>query len=124
MGVTTYASADKKAVTVSRSDALDRITKKLGVVAPKKVVWPTKPAKLLSVRDLKVELYQFGGFTRDEKPGAVLAFTSKLSETQSLMGVGFVLESDTRDADKAILTCVESLRADAPADAGDASAPR
>jgi hypothetical protein len=117
LGVAVHETGDKKNPTGKRGETLDRVTQKLGLAAPKKkIVWPPKPAKVLTVGTVKIELFQFTGFTKDQKPGALLVFASKLSDTQSLLGVGFVLESDTHDADKAILACVDSLRADSPAD--------
>lgn len=124
IGVTVHETGKKKkAAAAARAQTLADVTQKLGLTAPKKkLVWPAKPAKSLSVGDAKVALYQFGGFSKMDKPGALLVFTTKLSETQSLLGVGFVLESDTHDADKAILACVESLRAEGPEKAPDAGA--
>jgi hypothetical protein len=127
LGVTIHETGDKKTAAAKRVEALELVAHKLGLTAPKKkVVWPRKPAKVLPVGDVKIALYQFSGFTQEQKPGALLVFTSKLSDTQSLLGVGFVLESDTHDADKAVLTSVESLRSpdQAQAQAHDAGAPR
>lgn len=125
LGVTVHETGTRKTATGNRAEALDLVTRRLGLTAPKKkLTWPAKPAKILTVRELKVALYQFAGFTRDQKAGALLVFTSKLSDRQSLLGVGFVLESDTLDADKAILASVGSLRPDPAVEASDAGAPR
>jgi hypothetical protein len=123
IGVIFHETGAKKKVQAKRAEALDLVTRKLGLTAPKTLVWPTKPGKLVAVGDLKVALYQFGGFKREDKPGAVLVFTSPLSDTKSLLGVGFVLESDTHDADRAILTCIQSLRAAPPVGVHDAGPP-
>lgn len=124
VGVTLRENGDKKTANTKRAAALELVTRKLGLTAPKKTpAFPAKPAKILPVGNLKIALYQFDGFTLEQKPGALLVFTTKLTDTQSLLGVGFVLESDANDADRAILTCVESLRADAQAGASDAGAP-
>jgi hypothetical protein len=118
-------TGDKKTAMAKRTAALEQATHKLGLGAPKKPpVWPAKPLKVVAVRDIKVALYQFEGFKQDDKPGALLVFTTDLPEKSSLLGVGFVLESDTSDADKAILTSVESLRPEPRAEAPDAGAPR
>jgi hypothetical protein len=116
---------EKKKDSAKRAEALELVTRKLGLTPSKKTLtWPTKPAKTVTVGAVKVALYQFDGFTLEQKPGALLVFTSKLSDAISLLGVGFVLESDTQDADKAILACVESLRVEAAAEDRDAGTPR
>lgn len=123
IAVVVHETGDKKTASGKRAAALDLTTHKLGLTAPKKkLVWPAKAAKVLTVGAVKVALYQFDGFTQENKPGALLVFTSKLSATQSVLGVGFVLENDTHDADKAILKTVDSLRGDGPADVPDAGA--
>jgi len=122
VGMTVHEpGANKKVEASNRAAALELVAKSLGVALPKKVVWSDKPAKTVAVGSVKVGLWQFDGATREGKPGALLAFTAKLSDREALLGVGFVLESDTRDADKAILQSVQSLRGEAgapPADAG------
>lgn len=110
LAMTTYdgraqATPSKKA----RDAALDGVAKKVSVTLPKKMSWPAKPARVVTVGDREVALHQIEGATQDGKKGALLLFTSKPSE-QTLLGIGFVLESDTKDSDRAILTGIESLR--------------
>jgi hypothetical protein len=104
-------TASTTPATKARDEALEGITKKIAVTLLKKMTWPAKPARVVAVGDREVALHQIDGATQDGKRGALLVFTSKPSE-ETLLGVGFVLESDTKDADRAILTGLESLRAE------------
>ncbi len=123
VGMTVHEpGANKKAETANRATAFELVAKNLGVTLPKKTTWGDKPAKTIAVGSVKVGLWQFDGATREGKPGALLAFTAKLSDREALLGVGFVLESDARDSDKAILQSVQSLRGEAGASAADAGA--
>ncbi|MBL8613479.1 MAG: hypothetical protein JNL38_39430 [Myxococcales bacterium] len=115
VAVVVHETGPKKGESANRSAAFDSVVKKLALTMPKKAPWPDKPAKVLTVGAAKVSLFQFDGVTREGKPGALLAFTSRLSDKESLLGAGFVLDSDTKDADKAILKCVQSLRGPDPA---------
>lgn len=123
LAVLFFETGDKKTESAKRNAAFETLTGQLGVTMPKKkLVWPTKPAKVLSVEGQKLSLYQFNGATLETKPGDLLVFTTKLPGGQSLLGGGFVLESDTTDADKAILGSIESLRRDASSESADAGA--
>lgn len=123
VAIVVHETGPKKGESANRSSAFDAVVKKLGLTMPKKAPWPDKPAKVLAVGAAKVSLFQFDGVTREGKSGALLAFTSRLSDKESLLGAGFVLDSDTKDADKAILKCVQSLRGpEAAAAAPDAGA--
>jgi hypothetical protein len=118
-----HEPGDKKTAGPKRSAALETVARQLGLTMPKhKVVWPGKPAKVMTVEALKVSLYQFGGFTLEGKAGELLVFTTRLPEGTSLLGGGFVLETDKTDADKAILTCLESLRHEPDSQTPDAGA--
>lgn len=123
IAVLLYETGDRKTETGKRNAALDTVTKQIGLTMPKKkLVWPAKPAKVMPVEGQQLSLYQFAGATLDGKAGDLLVFTAKLPEKQSLLGVGFVLESDSSDADKAILTCIESLKHDTGGGSGAADA--
>jgi hypothetical protein len=102
---------DKKAASKRRDDALAVVTTKIGVKLPKKMSWPAKPARVLTVGEREIALYQIEGSTQDGKAGALLVFVSRVPSDETLLGIGFVLESDAKDSDKAILAGVESLRA-------------
>lgn len=120
LGVLVHETGAKKAQATKRAAALEAITRKLGLTMGRKR-WPAAPAKVLSLEGLKVSLYQFDGVKQEGKPGALLVFTSTLPAGQSLLGVGFVLEADTTDADQAIMKSVQSLRVEAR-EGGDAGA--
>jgi hypothetical protein len=112
LAITTYdgratGNTSKKA----RDEALEVVAKKIAVTLPKKMTWPAKPARIVTVGDRELALHQIDGATQDGKRGALLLFTSKPAE-ETLLGVGFVLESDTKDSDRAILAGIESLRAE------------
>jgi hypothetical protein len=114
LALTTYdGRAAKPPKTKPRDEALEGVAKKIAVTLPKKMTWPAKPARVLTVSDRELALHQIDGATQDGKKGALLIVTSKPSE-ETLLGVGFVLESDAKDSDRAILTGIESLRAEAP----------
>ena len=105
---------DKKAQTKLRDDALAMIATKIGVKLPKKMAWPAKPARVVSAGEREVALYQVEGSTQDGKPGALLVFVARVPSDETLLGIGFVVESDAKDSDRAILAGVESLRAQKP----------
>jgi hypothetical protein len=110
LGVTVHEPGDKKAAAKKRDEALGLVAQKSGVTLPKKrIVWPRKPARILTVGTLKVSLYQFGGAMQDGKPGALLVFTAVLPNGKMLLGAGFVLDTDTKDSDQAIMTAIQSL---------------
>lgn len=121
---TIHDTGDKKTESAKRGEALERLSQKMGLTMPKKkLVFPQKPAKLLTVGSVKVGLYQFDKVTKETKPGAFLVFTSKLPSGRSLTGAGFVLDTDTHDSDQAILGAVQSLRAEGGSTSADAGAP-
>jgi hypothetical protein len=111
LGVTIHEPGEKKAAAKKRDEALGLVVQKAGVSLPKKkLVWPRKPARVITVGSLKVSLYQFAGAMQDGKPGALLVFTAPLPNGKMLLGAGFVLDSDTKDSDQAIMTAIQSLR--------------
>jgi hypothetical protein len=118
LAVTVYdGRGDKKAATKHRDDALAQVATKIGVKLPKKMPWPAKPARVLTVGERELALYQVDGSTHEGKAGALLLFVSRAPSDETLLGIGFVLETDAKDSDKAILAGVESLRAAKPGDA-------
>lgn len=118
LAVTVYdGRGDKKAATKQRDDALSVVTTKIGVKLPKKMAWPAKPARVVKVGEGELALYQIEGSTQDGKAGALLVFVARVPTEETLLGVGFVVETDAKDSDKAILAGVESLRAKKAADA-------
>lgn len=111
LAVTVFDGRDKKTATKLRDDALAALTAKIGVKLTKKMAWPAKPARTVPVGDRELALYQIEGSTQDGKPGALLVFLARPPSQETALGVGFVVESDTKDSDRAILTGLESLRA-------------
>lgn len=111
LAVTVYDGRDKKAATKRRDDALAVVTTKIGVKLPKKMTWPAKPARILTAGEREIALYQLEGSTQEGKSGALLVFVARVPSEETLLGVGFVLETDAKESDRAILAGVESLRA-------------
>jgi hypothetical protein len=111
LAATVYDGRDKKTATKLRDDALAIVTAKIGVKLAKKMSWPPKPARTISVGEREVALYQIEGATREGKPGALLVFVARPPALETVIGGGFVVESDAKDSDRAILAGVESLRA-------------
>lgn len=111
LAVTVFDSRDKKAAPKLRDDALAILTSKIGVKLAKKMSWPAKPARTVGAGEREIALYQIEGSSQDGKPGALLVFVARQPAQETVLGVGFVVESDTKDSDRAILTGVESLRA-------------
>lgn len=116
LAVTVYDGRDKKAAAKLRDDAFAVLTAKIGVKLAKKMAWPAKPARTLNVGERELALYQVDGSTQDGKPGALLVFVARPPSEETVLGVGFVVESDAKDSDRAILAGVESLRAQKGAD--------
>jgi hypothetical protein len=112
LAVTVYdARGDKKAATKQRDGVLATLAAKIGVTLPKKMAWPAKPARTVGSGDRELALFQLEGATQEGKPGALLVFVSRAPAEDALLGIGFVIETDAKDSDRAILTGVESLRA-------------
>ena len=53
--------------------------------------------------------------TKTDKKGPVLVFGAQLADKSWVLGAGFVPKDDTSDADKAILTAIESIGPTPPA---------
>lgn len=111
LAVTVFDGRDKKTATKLRDDALAALVAKIGVKLAKKMTWPAKPARTVSVGEREIALFQIEGSTQDGKPGALLVFVARPLALETVVGVGFVVESDAKDSDRAILAGVESLRA-------------
>jgi hypothetical protein len=112
LAVTVYDGRDKKTAPKQRDDAFNALTTKIGVKLAKKMAWPAKPARVVN----ELALYQVEGSTQEGKAGALLVFVGRVPSEETPIGVGFVVESDAKDSDKAILTGVESLKAQKSAD--------
>jgi hypothetical protein len=124
LGVTTFeAPVDKKpaaakARSAKRDETIARLLGKLQIERKKKLAFPPKPQKSLKVNGVEVLLYQFDGATRAGEPGPLLVFISQLAPEHVLLGVAFVAQRDTTDADAAILKAIASIEPPAAADAG------
>jgi hypothetical protein len=110
MGVTVRQAVDAKKERAEREEALRLLAGKLGVTLPKKKSFITKkPDKKKKVGDVDIEFYQFEGAKLDDRTGPLLFFVAKTSKEQVLVGAGFVSDDEGNDADRAIMTAIESL---------------
>lgn len=110
MGVAVRQAVDVKKERAEREEALQLVAGKLGVTLPKKKNFITKkPDKKKKVGDVDIEFYQFEGAKLDGRTGPLLFFVAKMSTEQVLVGAGFVSDDDGEDADRAIMTAIESL---------------
>jgi hypothetical protein len=110
MGVAARQAVDAKKERAEREEALRLVAGKLGVTLPKKKSFITKkPDKKKKVGDVDVEFYQFEGAKLDGRTGPLLFFVARASNEQVLVGAGFVSDDDGDDADRAIMTAIESL---------------
>lgn len=109
VAVIVYPAPEPKKEAAQRDLIAAEVIKKLAVVT-KKLVWPRKPDSV-APGALKVSLYQFDGAKREDKPGALLFFTTKLPDGKALLGAGFDPEADTTKADEAIMAAVGSIAA-------------
>lgn len=93
----------------NREGAFAALVNLLGVSPPKhKVTWAT-PAKKARVGGLEVSFWQADDVTKGLKKGPVLLFGAELPDKSWLLGAGFVPYDDKSDADKAILSSIESI---------------
>ena len=100
---------DPKKLDKRRDTLLSALGERLGLKMPKaKVLWK-KSDKTLTVGSWPVSLYQVEGAGRGAKKGPLLVFSAALGADVALVGVGFVNDDDTTDADGAILTSIQSL---------------
>jgi hypothetical protein len=105
---------DGKKLDHRRDTLLSALGERLGLKMPKaKVSWK-KADKTLTVGTYTVSLYQVEGAGRATKKGPLLVFSSPLNADVVLLGVGFVNDDDTTDADGAILAAIQSLAAAPP----------
>jgi hypothetical protein len=110
MGVAVQPVVDVKKERAEREEALKLVTQKLGLTLPKKKTFLSKkPDQKQKVGSLEADLYQVEGAKRDGHTGPLLFFVLKASNDQALVGVGFVADDDTDNADQAIMTAIESL---------------
>jgi len=110
MAVAVHQVGDVKKERVEREEALRLVTQKLGLTLPKKKTFISrKPDQKQKVGSLEADLYQVEGVKRDGHTGPLLFFVLKASNDQALVGVGFVADDDTENADQAIMTAIESL---------------
>jgi hypothetical protein len=100
---------DPKKLDKRRDTLLNALGERLALKMPKaKVLWK-KADKTLSVGTYAVSLYQVEGAGRGSKKGPLLVFSSALNADVVLLGLGFVNDDDTTDADGAILAAIQSL---------------
>jgi len=103
------ATFDLVASEANREGAFAALVNLLGVSPPKhKVTWAT-PAKKARVGGLEVSFWQADDVTKGLKKGPVLLFGAELPDKSWLLGAGFVPYDDKSDADKAILSSIESI---------------
>jgi len=110
MGVAVQPIVDVKKERAEREAALRLIAGQLGVTLPKKKTFiAKKPEHKKKVGDVDVDFYQFEGAKLDGRTGPILFFVAKASNEQILVGVGFVPDDDSDNADEAIMTAIGSL---------------
>ncbi|MBN9160580.1 MAG: hypothetical protein BGO98_02575 [Myxococcales bacterium 68-20] len=115
LAISTFeSSADKKPAAVKakkakRDEAIARLAEKLGIARPKKLAFPAKPHQASKVHGIDVALYQFDGAKRGDEPGPMLVFVAQLVPDRALLGLAFVAEHDTTNADAAVLAAIDSL---------------
>jgi hypothetical protein len=121
--------ADKKPAAIKarnakRDELLTAVLGELKLGRPKKLSFSGKPQKSSKVEGVEVGLYQFDGSARSGEPGPLLVFLAQPENGRMLMGVAFVAERDTTNADAAMLKAIASLaRAPRAAQSGDAGSP-
>ena len=110
MGVGVRPIVDVKKERAEREEALRLVADRLGLTLPKKKGLIAKRAdKKQKVGDVDVDFYQFEGAKLDGVSGPLIFFVAKTSTERVLVGVGFVPDDDSDDADRAIMTAIESL---------------
>jgi len=110
MGVAVHPTLNAKKERAEREEALRLLAAQLGVTLPKKKTFIAKKAdKKQKVGDVDVDFYQFEGAKLDGVTGPLLFFVAKTSNEQAVVGVGFVGDDDGHDADRAIMTAIQSL---------------
>jgi hypothetical protein len=92
-----------------REGALIALINLLGVSPPKHRVQWAHPTKKSKVAGLDLLFWQADDVTKGLKKGPVLLFGAELPDKTWLMGAGFVPDDDRSDADRAILSAVESI---------------
>jgi hypothetical protein len=124
IGVTVRHVVDVKKERADREEGLRHLAGQLGVTLPKKkILIAKKPDQKQKVGEVDVELYQFEGAKLDGRTGPLLFFVAKASKEQALIGVGFVPDNDSDNADQAIMGAIESLGPSAADAATDKKAP-
>jgi hypothetical protein len=105
--------------------ALDRLIAKMGLdpIAKKPFWWQKPTVQTEKVADLRVSFWQVDGGARGGKRGPLLIFSAPLSDGTTLLGAGYVPSDDKTNADQAILSAVQTITRDSPADFDDAGAP-
>lgn len=110
MGVAVHPTVDVKKERAAREEALRLIAGQLGVTLPKKKSFiAKKPDQKQKLGEFDVDLYQFEGAKLDGRTGPLLFFVAKASSERVLVGVGFVPDDDSDNADQAIMTAIGSL---------------
>lgn len=112
-----------KANNAKRLETVARLSEKLAIVRSKKLAFPPKPMKTSKVHNVDVALYQFDAAKHENDAGPLLVFIAQPKPERTLVGVAFVAEKDSSNADAAILKAIDSLApgveaAAAPPDAG------
>jgi hypothetical protein len=110
MGLAVRPVVDLKKERAEREDAMRLVVQKLGMTLPKKKTFiPKKPDQKQKMGNLDVDLYQIEGVKLDGRTGPLLFFVVKATNEQVLVGVGFVADDDSDNADQAIMKAIESL---------------
>jgi hypothetical protein len=129
LAVTTFeGTADKKPANVKarsakRDETVARLSEKLGITVPKKLAFPSKPHRASKVHGVDMALYQFDGAARSGEKGPLLVMFAQVVPERVLVGVAFVAEKDTTNADAAVLKAIDSLEPTTAPATEDAGAP-
>ncbi len=114
--IVTAVEVPKKKKDASRVAAVERLANKIGVVTRKKLVWPKKPSKTMKISGLDIALYQIDKAKKGEQSGPLLIISTPISDSLTLLGLGFVSNDDDKGRDEAILKSVESIAKAEPTD--------
>jgi hypothetical protein len=114
-------AAAAKAKNTKRDEVLGAVLDELKLARPKALSFARKPQKSSKVDKVDVALFQFEGSKRAGEPGPLLVLLAQPGNDRMLMGVAFVAERDSTNADVSVLKAIASLAPAAGAD--DAGSP-
>ncbi len=107
----------------AKENALRELADRATIALPKRRgLLARKPDKVEQTGELKMSFFQFEGTKREQMKGTALVVTAELSESRTLIGLGFVADDDKSNSDESIMQSLSSL-AHAPTAAGEAGAP-